>query len=245
MLRARKVAGACGFAPLAHDEQMTEMSQDGGHLLQSVYALISDAVCDPASGQLDQGTRTSAWTVRELLFHLLLDAQRALVAFATPASGPADVDNVTYWRPYRPANGDGGRAHAEFVTRAAAAYSKSRVLVDQWTETSSAAAWAGRRELVEIVSTQGHRLRSADFIDTLIVEATIHYLDLTLNLEAPSVPAEALERVRNVLDGLLGTLLPMEWDDVEYVLKGTGRVALTPVDRDYLGDLALKIPLLG
>jgi hypothetical protein len=224
---------------------MTETSQEGGRLLQSVYALISDAVGDPASGQLDQGTRTSAWTVRELLFHLLLDAQRALVAFSTPASGPADLDHVTYWRPFRPANGDGGRAHAEFVTRAAAAYSSSGVLVDQWTETSSAAAWAGRQERVEIVSTQGHRLRSADFIDTLIVEATIHHLDLTLNLEAPSVPAEALERVRIVLDGLLGTALPLEWGDVEYVLKGTGRVALSPADRDQLGDLALKIPLLG
>ena len=199
---------------------MTETSQDGGQLLQSVYALISDAVGDPASGQLDQGTRTSAWTVRELLFHLLLDAQRALVAFATPASGPADVDNVTYWRPFRPANGDGGRAHAEIVTRAAAAYSSSRELVDQWAETSSAAARAGRIELVEIVSTQGHRLRSADFIDTLIVEATIHYLDLTLNLEAPSVPAEALGRVRNVLDGLLGTALPLGWDDVELRSQG-------------------------
>jgi len=49
--------------------------------LQSVYALISHAVHDPENGQLDQATRTTAWTVRELLFHLLLDAQRALVAF--------------------------------------------------------------------------------------------------------------------------------------------------------------------
>jgi len=224
---------------------MTGTSQDDGQLLQSMYALISHTVRDPENGQLDQATRAGAWTVRELLFHLLLDAQRALVAFSTPADGPADVDNVTYWRPFRPANGDGGRAHAEYVTRAAAAYSSSEVLVDQWTETSTAAAWAARKDRFGTVSTQGHRLRSADLIDTLVVEATIHYLDLTLNLEAPSVPAEALERVRNVLDGLLGTLLPMEWDDVEYVLKGTGRVALTPVDRDYLGDLALKIPLLG
>ena len=224
---------------------MTETPQDGGQLLESVYALISHAVRDPDKGQLDQGTRTSAWTVRELLFHLLLDAQRALVAFATPASGPADVDNVTYWRPFRPANGDGGRAHAEYVTHAAAAYSSSKVLVGQWTETSTAAAWSARHQPVEIVSTQGHRLRSAAFIDTLIVEATIHYLDLTLNLQAPAAPMEALERVRNALDGLLGTPLPLRWDDIEYVLKGTGRVVLTPEDRDGLGDLALRFPLLG
>jgi hypothetical protein len=74
------------------------------------------------------------------------------------------------------------------------------VLVEQWTETSTAAAQAGRREQAEFVSTQGHRLRSADFIDTLIVEATIHYLDLTLNLPASPAPASALLRVRNVLD---------------------------------------------
>jgi hypothetical protein len=224
---------------------MIETPEDDGQILQSVYALISHAVPDPENEQLDQATRTSAWTVRELLFHLLLDAQRALVAFSSPTDGPADVDNVTYWRPFRPTNGDGGRAHAEYVTRVAAAYSSSQVLVEQWTETSTAAAWAGRREQVGIVSTQGHRLRWADLIDTLIVEATIHYLDLTLDLPAPPAPASALLHVRNVLDGLLGTALALEWDDVEYALKGTGRVALTSADRDHLGDLALKIPLLG
>jgi hypothetical protein len=72
----------------------------------------------------------------------------------------------------------------------------------------------------EIVSTQGHRLRSADFIDTLIVEATIHYLDLTLNLPASPAPASALLRVRNVLDGLFGTALPLGWDDVRIRSEG-------------------------
>jgi hypothetical protein len=103
----------------------------------------------------------------------------------------------------------------------------------------------GAGEQVEIVSTQGHRLRWADLINTLIVEATIHYLDLTLDFPAPPAPASALLHARKVLDGLLGIALPLEWDDVEYALKGTGRVALTAADRDHFGDLALKIPLLG
>ena len=79
----------------------------------------------------------------------------------------------------------------------------------------------------------------------MVVEATIHYLDLTLDLKAPSAPAEALKCVRNVLDGLLRAPLPLRWDDLEYVLKGTGRVLLTPEDRDGRGDLALRFPLLG
>ena len=59
----------------------------GGQLTIEVFpnnalaklADISQAVRDPENAPLDQATRTSAWTVRELLFHLLLDAQRALV----------------------------------------------------------------------------------------------------------------------------------------------------------------------
>jgi hypothetical protein len=69
-------------------------------------------------------------------------------------------------------------------------------------------------------------------------------------IETPEVDGQLLQSVyalisRAVLDGLLGAELQSEWDDVEYVLKGTGRVALTSADRDHLGDLALKIPLLG
>jgi hypothetical protein len=44
-----------------------------------------------------QPTRCAGWAVRDLVFHLLGDAQRALVALASPAAGPADRDAVTYW----------------------------------------------------------------------------------------------------------------------------------------------------
>ena len=33
-------------------------------------------------------------------FHVLGDAQRALVALASPVDGPADVDDVSYWRDF-------------------------------------------------------------------------------------------------------------------------------------------------
>ena len=120
------------------------------------------------------------------------------------------------------------------------------------TERSTDHDWGPRcqafvpaADLDEVRSRLLTTLPEAYQVDTLIVEATIHYLDLTLNLPAPPAPATALLHVRKVLDGLLGTELPLEWDDVEYALKGTGRVALTAADRDHLGDLALKIPLLG
>ena len=33
---------------------------------------------------------------------MLLDVQRALVTFATPAVGEPDVDFISYWVPFRP-----------------------------------------------------------------------------------------------------------------------------------------------
>jgi hypothetical protein len=78
-----------------------------------------------------------------LLYHLLLDAQRALVSFATPAAGTADVDFISYWAPFRP-GAEGYDAHARFVRRVAAAYSSDRVIVAQWRETAAAAAEDGR-----------------------------------------------------------------------------------------------------
>ena len=42
-------------------------------------------------------TRCLGWVVRDLVLHLLSDAQRGLVALAAPAAGPPDRDAVTYW----------------------------------------------------------------------------------------------------------------------------------------------------
>ncbi len=111
-------------------------------LLGEVYDGFSAVVVGVSEEDLRRPTRTAAWNLRQLLFHQLLDAQRALVAFGTPAPADAepDVDAVSYWRPFRPSEGDGGAAHARYVVRAADAYDGSSGLVQQWVETSSAAA---------------------------------------------------------------------------------------------------------
>lgn len=43
-------------------------------------------------------TRCTGWVVRDLILHLLGDAQRDLVALATDADTNPDKDAVTYWR---------------------------------------------------------------------------------------------------------------------------------------------------
>ena len=42
-------------------------------------------------------TGCPGWAVRDVVFHLLGDAQRALVSLLTPSDGPADRTAVTYW----------------------------------------------------------------------------------------------------------------------------------------------------
>jgi Mycothiol maleylpyruvate isomerase N-terminal domain len=68
---------------------------------------------------LAAGSRCGGWTRADVLFHVLLDAQRALVTFATAAAAEADADFVSYWEPFRPGS-PGSAEQARFVRRASA-----------------------------------------------------------------------------------------------------------------------------
>jgi uncharacterized protein (TIGR03083 family) len=222
---------------------------DGSAALRALgqaYRSISGLLPDLPEEALRRPTRCRGWNVRDLLFHLLLDPQRALVALATPATGEPTVDFVSYWRSYQPGTARADR-HAAFVRRAAAAYS-GHILVEEWAETSEAALQAATWATAPTgrVHTQGLIISIPDLVATLTVEAAIHHLDLTAHLDgAPAVPAAALEVVRVTLDGLLGTTLPVDWDAETYALKATGRVALSEGDRAGLGVLGERLPLLG
>jgi len=80
----------------------------------------------------------------------------------------------------------------------------------------------------------------------LVVEAAVHYLDLTGHLPgAPAPDPRPLGLARRTLEGLLETPLPAHWDDEAAVLKGTGRVGLSADERTELGAAADRFPLLG
>lgn len=203
-------------------------------LLAATYAEVTRAVGDLDDHVAVRPTRAAGWTVSDLLQHQLLDAQRALVALASPTREPADRDAVTYWEAFHPDLGDGGAAHADVVRRMAAAAGPHAVLA-QWRDTAPAVPRAAAAlDPASRVCTQGHVLTVADLMSTLLVEACVHLLDLGLELSV-APPAAALAHTREVLAGLLGELLPVEWDDTEAVLRGTGR--------SHLDDP--RYPLLG
>ena len=215
-------------------------------LLDEVYEATSQVVSGiDDDDDFDRPTRTERWSVKDLLFHQMCDAQRALIVFTTSADGPADTTAVSYWSSWRPGQ-PGADDHARYVSKAAAAYGSPSSLVAQWTETSRAAVRAARaHDGAALVTTQGHVLTAADFTHTLAVEGVVHHLDLTLELPSPELPTDAYQLVVDVLTGLFGADLPPSWSVTEAILKGTGREPLDDADRMALGEAADRLPLFG
>jgi len=220
--------------------------------LDAAYGQLTGTVTGLGAAGLMRPSRCAGWAAGDVLYHQLTDARRALRTFASPDPGPADCDDVTYWRDYAPRAGEAGEraraaeaTHARHVRIVASAYTPDE-LTWEWAETAAAACRAARACQAGGVATQGHVLRPADFTATLAVEAAVHYLDLTVALPAaPPPPPAALALVRRVLDGLAGRPLPAFWDDVTAALKGTGRVPLDGADRAGLGALADRLPLFA
>ena len=214
-------------------------------LLDEVYEATTSVVTGLDVESMGRPTRTEHWSVKDLLFHQMCDAQRALVAFTSESDAAPDTTAVTYWAAWHPGQ-PGAGDHARYASRAAAAYGRPESLVAQWTETSRAAVRAARRHGPNrAVATQGHVLTAADFVHTLAVEGVVHHLDLTLELPSPGLSDDAYAVVTEVLTGLLGSGLPAGWGPDEAVLKGTGRMPLTDGDRATLGERADRVPLFG
>ena len=65
-------------------------------LLDEVYEATTQVVSGVDDDDFDRPTRTERWSVKDLLFHQMCDAQRALIVFTTSPVGPADTTAVSY-----------------------------------------------------------------------------------------------------------------------------------------------------
>jgi len=98
--------------------------------LAEVYTEISSVVGLLDESDFNRPTGCAAWSVQDLLFHLLLDAQRALLTLADPSNEAIETDAVSYWerRPWD-AGGVYDLAHIRYVRRSALAYAVPMGLV--------------------------------------------------------------------------------------------------------------------
>ena len=215
-------------------------------LLADAYGGVTAVVADLGDGDLARPSRCQGWSVADVVFHLLLDAQRALVTFATPADATPDVEAMTYWAPHKP-GAPWAAEHEAYVRASTAAYSSPRHLVHRWVETAAAAARAAAAADPQTnVATQRHVLTVADLVSTLVVEAVLHHLDIVVDLPDATQPSAAvLAHARTVFDGILCTPAPAGWDSVDYALAAGGRVIVPSSVAESLGVAAGRFPLLG
>jgi hypothetical protein len=91
------------------------------------------------------------------------------------------------------------------------------------------------------------RMTFRELVASRHVEFGIHTMDIAQAVGRPEViRSESAAIVSGMLDELLGQTVPgsLGWDSTHYILCGTGRRQLTPTERETLGPLAVRFPLL-
>ncbi|TQM42887.1 mycothiol maleylpyruvate isomerase-like protein [Pseudonocardia cypriaca] len=186
----------------------------------------------------------TGWLVRDLVCHLVIDAQDVLITLVTPAEAEPTVDAVTYWKLVDPPTGDDPLA--ALIPRLAAAYGAPALLRHHLDDLGSAAGRAAALADPTLrVSTQNEVLTVGDYLSAYVLEWTLHHLDLIAHLpSAAEPPAETLAATRAIVEKIAGTPFPSSFSDTDALLVGTGRRAPTDAEESELGDLAARLPFV-
>lgn len=209
------------------------------------WTALRTAVADLCDQDFEQPSGCAGWLVRDLVCHLVIDAQDVLITLATPVEAEPTVDAVTYWNvDDRPPTGQDPLD--ALTVRLAAAYEDPHLLRFHLDDVGSAAGRAAALADPGVrVGTRGEVLTVADYLDAYVLEWTLHHLDLTAHLPAVAgPPAEGTARSRAMLETIAGAAFPASFTDTDALLVGTGRRAPTGEERAALGALAGRLPFV-
>ncbi|MFG2087053.1 MULTISPECIES: maleylpyruvate isomerase N-terminal domain-containing protein [unclassified Spirillospora] len=213
-------------------------------LFSRSWTALRAAVDELSEQDWERPSGCTGWLVRDLVCHLIIDAQDVLITLVTPADTEPTADSVTYWDLVEPPTGEDPLD--ALIPRLAAAYGEPRLLKFHFDDVGSAAGRAA--ELADPgvrVSTQDKVLTAGDYLSAYVLEWTLHHLDLIAHLpSAAGPPAETLAAARAALDKIAGARIPVAFSDTDALLVGTGRRAPTDAETAELGDLAVTIPLI-
>ncbi|MEU9021895.1 maleylpyruvate isomerase N-terminal domain-containing protein [Actinomadura sp. NPDC048394] len=214
-------------------------------LFERSWAALLAAVAGLSDEDFERPSGCAGWLVRDLACHLVIDAQDVLITLVTPAATEPTADAVTYWD-VADAPPTGDDPLDALIPRLAAAYGEPRWLKFHLDDVGSAAGRAaGLADRAARVSTQGKVLTVADFLSAYVLEWTMHHLDLVAHLPSVAGPSvEALAATRALLEGIAGAAFPASFSDTDALLVGTGRRAASGAEKEALGELAAKVPLI-
>ncbi|MEW9531798.1 maleylpyruvate isomerase N-terminal domain-containing protein [Microbispora sp. NPDC049125] len=213
-------------------------------LFSRSWTALRTAVAETPDEDFDRPSGCTGWLVRDLVCHLVIDAQDVLITLVTPAEGTPTVDSVTYWNLVEPPTGQDPLD--ALIPRLAAAYGEPWLLKFHLDDVGSAAGRAADlADPAARVGTRGEVLTAGDYLSAYVLEWTLHHLDLIACLpSAAEPPAETLAAARAALERIAGHPFPASFSDTDALLVGTGRRAPADVEKAALGGFAARLPLI-
>jgi uncharacterized protein (TIGR03083 family) len=214
-------------------------------LFSPSWTALRTAVADLPDEAFARPSGCAGWLVRDLVCHLIIDAQDVLITLVTPADSEPTRDDVTYWEVAEtPPTGEDPLD--ALIVRLAAAYQEPRLLKFHLDDVGSAAGRAADlADPAARVSTRDEVITVRDYLGAYVLEWTLHHLDLIAYLPgAAEPPAEALTRSRELLEKIAGAAFPESFTAKDALLVGTGRRVPTGVEQAELGELAARIPFV-
>ena len=207
------------------------------HLFTRTWAALHAAVAALSAEDFTRPSGCRGWLVRDLVCHLIVNAQDVLITLVTPAGTAPTHDAITYWTvtDEPPTGEDPGDA---VTVRLAAAYGDPALLRAHLDDVGSAAGRAA--ELADLglaVSTQDMVLTVDDFLMVYALEWTLHHLDLIAHVPgaeparrgAGADPGDAGEDHRDGVPGVvLGHGRPAGGDGSPFADGGRGGGAGRP-----------------
>ncbi|MEU6564155.1 maleylpyruvate isomerase N-terminal domain-containing protein [Nocardia nova] len=208
------------------------------------WSALLAAVADLPDEDFERPSGCRGWLVRDLVCHLVIDAQDVLITLVTPVDAAPTVDATSYWKIGTPPADDDPLA--ALIPRLAAAYGDPALLRFHLDDVGSAAGRAAAlADPAARVGTQDEVLTVGDYLTAYVLEWTLHHLDLMAHVPAPiEPPAQTLAAARAALERIAGSPLPTSFSDIDVLLVGTGRRAPTDAELDALGDLATTLPVV-
>ncbi|MCX4545704.1 maleylpyruvate isomerase N-terminal domain-containing protein [Streptomyces sp. NBC_01565] len=214
-------------------------------LFSRSWTALRTAVAELPDQAFELPSGCSGWLVRDLVCHLVIDAQDVLITLATPATTRPTVNSVTYWHVEdRPPTGEDPLD--ALTVRLAAAYGEPSLLKFHLDDVGSAAGRAAALADPGVrVGTRGEVLTVGDYLTAYVLEWTLHHLDLIAHLpDATQPPPQGLARSRAMLEEIAGAAFPASFTDRDALLVGTGRRAPTGAEKAELGETAARLPLV-
>jgi Mycothiol maleylpyruvate isomerase N-terminal domain len=214
-------------------------------LFSQAWAALRTAVAETPDEDFGLPSGCAGWLVRDLVCHLVIDAQDVLITLVTPAEAEPTRNAATYWDVSHTAP-TGDDPLDALIPRLAAAYGDPGLLKFHLDDLGSAAGRAAvLADRAARVSTKEQVLTVGDYLSAYVLEWTLHHLDLIARRpSAAAPPAETLAAARALLEEIVEAPFPKELSDTDALLIGTGRRPPTDVERAAAGELAERLPFI-